>query len=415
MKNLTSTILTCLVAVAAADSHAVEFHGVLSNHYSGRLDAPSDANLAGGDFIWAEERAQLKVSGGGGAAGFFGKIDLNHDHYAGRSGMEIREAYLNYTVGQLDLRLGRQVVTWGIGDMVFINDVFPKDYNAFFSGRSTEYLKGAISGLKAGVYSGIATVDAVVTPFFEPNRMPDPARYSYADPFAGIADRTTELPEASVENSEVALRISRPVLSWDVAVYGFHGHSRTPAVALDPPTAPTRLAYVFPELNTLGLSGQGSAFGGILGCELGYYDSPWDRSGNDPLVPNSEYRYLAGYQFAPWTDFTAGIQYYGELMVDHANYVSGLPPGFPAKNALRQLLVGRLTRFLEYQTLKLSLLAFYCPTDRDYYLVPEATYKVSDEMTFAFGGNLFDGAKAHTEFAQMNANDNVYLGARYEF
>lgn len=412
--NLAST-LSLLIGYAPIASPAAEFHGVLSNHYSSRLDTPADPYLAGGDFILAEERAQLRVSGGSGATGFFGKIDFTHDHFPGQSGFEIREGYLNLAAGPLDIRLGRQVITWGVGDMVFINDIFPKDYGALFSGRNPEYLKGAISGLKASIYTGYASVDLVMTPFFEPNRMPAPSRYVFEDPFAGITNRATDLPGHDLKNAELAVRITRPVLSWDIALYGYRGYSRTPSVELDSRTAPTRLTYVFPELNTLGMSGQGGGFGGVLSFEWGYLDSPWDRDGNDPLVPNSEYRYLLGYQFAPWADFMAGIQYHGEYMVDHANYVSTLPPSYSIEDELRQVLVLRVTRFLKYQALKLSMLAFFSPTDMDYYLVPEITYKISDEMVVALGGNVFEGNRADTDFARMGGNDNVYLGVRYEF
>ena len=34
-----------------------------------------------------------------------------------------------------DLKIGQQVLTWGTGDYVFLNDLFPKDYQSFFSGR----------------------------------------------------------------------------------------------------------------------------------------------------------------------------------------------------------------------------------------------------------------------------------------
>ncbi len=46
----------------------------------------------------------------------------------------VREAYADYSRAWLDLRLGRQIITRGVGDLVFINDVFPKDWSAFFPG-----------------------------------------------------------------------------------------------------------------------------------------------------------------------------------------------------------------------------------------------------------------------------------------
>ena len=50
------------------------------------------------------------------------------------------------------MRAGRQIITWGLGDLIFINDVFPKDYEAFFSGRPMEYMKKGVDGVKIGYY-----------------------------------------------------------------------------------------------------------------------------------------------------------------------------------------------------------------------------------------------------------------------
>ena len=40
-----------------------------------------------------------------------------------------------------DIKVGKQVLTWGTGDYLFLNDLFPKDYQSFFAGREDEYLK----------------------------------------------------------------------------------------------------------------------------------------------------------------------------------------------------------------------------------------------------------------------------------
>ena len=37
-----------------------------------------------------------------------------------------------------DVKIGQQVLTWGTGDYVFLNDLFPKDYPSFFAGRSDD-------------------------------------------------------------------------------------------------------------------------------------------------------------------------------------------------------------------------------------------------------------------------------------
>ena len=45
----------------------------------------------------------------------------------GGARLSVREAYLKFGLwGKADVKVGRQVVTWGTGDLLFINDVFPR-------------------------------------------------------------------------------------------------------------------------------------------------------------------------------------------------------------------------------------------------------------------------------------------------
>ena len=60
-----------------------------------------------------------------------------------------REALLRFSPGKnSDIHLGRQILTWGTGDLLFLNDLFPKDWVSFFSGREMEYLKASSDAIK---------------------------------------------------------------------------------------------------------------------------------------------------------------------------------------------------------------------------------------------------------------------------
>ena len=72
---------------------------------------------------------------------FFYKGDLLVDEYDEAVRYKIREAHVSASpFTWLDVKLGRQILTWGTGDLLFINDVFPKDFVSFFIGRDGEYL-----------------------------------------------------------------------------------------------------------------------------------------------------------------------------------------------------------------------------------------------------------------------------------
>jgi hypothetical protein len=301
-----------------------------------------------------------------------------------------------------------------VGDLLFINDIFPKDYAAFFSGRPLEYLKIGSDAAKMDLFSDLVSAELVVIPFFQPDRLPAPQRFFEFDPFPGLP-HTTEEPGAKFRNTELALRLYRDIHGFDTAVYAYRGFWKTPAMRPDDPLSPTQVTLFFPRLAVYGASTQGNAFGGVTSLEAGYYDSLNDRSGNDPAIPNSMVKYLVGYQRQIWSEFTAGVQYYGEYLLNYDAYRDTLPSGFPAQDRQRQVLTVRFTQLLRYQTLRLSLFAFYSPTDKDYYFIPDVRYSFTDALWGAMGANIFGGEKETTPFGQMDKNDNVYVTVRYEF
>lgn len=163
------TILTFIFSNASAAE--ISLHGFLQGNYSADTAA---SNPNGGDFKLAEERLQLKLDASKDPFHIFVKADGWYDHIDQKWDSELREGYLDYTSSKWDARIGRQIITWGVGDLLFINDVFPKDYAAFFSGRPLEYLKKGIDAAKVGVYPGFASFELIATPFLRkiPFRIP---------------------------------------------------------------------------------------------------------------------------------------------------------------------------------------------------------------------------------------------------
>lgn len=395
----------------------LEFHGFLLGTVSGRTAGERPPRGKNSDFVLGEERVRLDLSGAtaSGEATFQAKGDLFHDAIANRFDVDLREGYAGYSRDILDLRLGRQIVTWGTGDLFYVNDVFPKDWNSFFSGRPLEYLKLGVDGIRAQVSSNAVNADFLAIPFFTPDTLPSPNRFFVFDPTSGVPNQREEQPETSYSNAELAFRLYRQVASFDASLYAYRGFWRSPGVRLDNPAAPTTATRFFPRLWIYGASAQRSLLEGVLSLETGYYDSRQDLDGDDPAVPNSQWRFLAGYQRQLWQDFTAGLQGYGEIMGNYSAYRESLPAGAPRQDGFRGVFSIRLTQWLDYQTWKLSLFLAYSPTDEDYFLQPEVSYKVTDNLSVSGGANVFGGRKETTFFGQLDKSDNVFANMRYDF
>ncbi len=405
-----------VAAHGEASQWPVEVHGFLLGTVSGRTTGARPPR-SDSDFVLGEERARLDLSGAtpSGAAQALVKFDLFHDAIANRIDDDLREAYAAYTTGPLDFRLGRHIITWGVGDLFFINDTFPKDWESFFSGRPMEYLKLGVDGLRSRYSSDVISAELVATPFFfTADRLPSAERFIYFDPFLGVPNQREMEPASRLSNTEVALRLYRQVSGFDVSLYAYGGFWRTPSVRLDDPVAPTTATRFFPDLSVYGASGQRGLLEGVFSVEGGYYDSRQDRSGNDPTVPNSQWRFLGGYQRELWVDFVAGIQGYGEVMSSYGAYRASLPPGSPRQDEFRGVGSMRFTQLLDYDTWRLSVFAAYSPTDEDYFLQPEVAYKVSDHLGVSFGANIFGGRRETTYFGQFENGDDAFLRVRYD-
>lgn len=409
-------LLACLIIAAflTQEAYAGDFsiHGFLQGNYSFGIET---SNPDGGDLKWAEERGQLKFEGVQEPLRLFLKTDVSFDHLDEDGEVELREAYLDLTQEKWDLRIGRQIVTWGIGDLIFINDIFPKDYEAFFSGRPLEYLKKGVDAVRAGFYPEVASFELVIIPFFEPNNFPDPKRFWVFDPMPGVTNRAEVEPASSFKNTEFALRVYRDIAGLDASIYLYKGFYRAPSMVPDSLTSTTRIELVYPELSIYGASLQRGALGGVAGFEAGYYDSLDDRSGIDPLTPNSMTRFLLSYQRQVIEDFSVTVQYYGEYIHDYSEYERTRIAAFPKEPRFRDLTSLRVTYLLMHQNMRLQWFSFWSPTDRDYLLNPEVRYNFSDHVWAALGWNVFGGEKDTTQFGSLDRNDNMYVQARYEF
>ena len=204
----------------------VDIHGFLLGDIAIRTTGERPLKGEGGDFVLGEGRLRLDVSGAtsSGKSYFLVKGDLFHDAIAKDFEADLREGYVGYARGPLDLRLGRQIITWGVGDLFFVNDVFPKDWESFFSGRPMEYLKPGINGLRVRHSGRSLNAEFVAIPFFTPDTLPSARRFFSFDPFAAVPDQREEKPAARAGNTEIAVRLYRNLADFDISIYAYRGY-----------------------------------------------------------------------------------------------------------------------------------------------------------------------------------------------
>ncbi|MFW2590165.1 hypothetical protein [Sagittula sp. SSi028] len=385
--------------------------GFLEMRHAGRLqndplqgDAPLselrfhlDAE-AGHDVIWT-----LAVDG---ILDDVGNADI--DLRTGEGPIDLREAHVFFRLSdRIDVRAGRQILTWGTGDMIFINDLFPKDYPSFFAGRADDYLKAPVDAIRVSGYFDVVNVDLAVMAPGQTDRIVTGERLSFTDPATGQPSATAPRLDRP-DGIETALRLYRTFGSWEGALYGYSGHWKSPA------GQDSQGRGIFPRLNVLGASLRGPLLGGIGYAEIGHYDSVEDRDGTDPKIANSEWRLLLGHEREIAQNTTLGLQYSRTKMSHHDASRAALPMGAVAVPELRDVATLRLTRLFLNQTLQASAFLLHAPDHKDGRIRLSANYDVNDALSVGLGLSKFYGDR-DTPFGQFRDASALSISARWSF
>lgn len=398
----------------------------VSHRYSGFLELAMGSRISSDSVIdsnktLADLRAQFQFDKDFTASRFKFTADAYYDGVLDQSKLQVRElawqgslhsiADLGEWSERFDIKVGQQILTWGTGDYVFLNDLFAKDFPSFFSGRDDDYLKAPSLSAKVSGFFDWANIDVVVTPKFTPDNYINGDYFSFFSPFAAtnVAPGFDVKSPNKPSSPEFAMRVYKTIGSSEYAGYVYKGFHKSPSsfTELGEP--------YFANLRVFGASVITPLATGLLNVEMSYYDSSDDKNGLNPLIPNSQTRWLLGYEQELVKNLTGSIQLYLEHTQDFdALVANSLTPQYdPNKN--RVLFTQRLMYRAMQQTLTLNMFNFYSTSDDDGYAKLSADYSPGDKWTLSAGANLFYGKDKFTFFNQFEKASNAYLRFKYYY
>lgn len=424
MTHSLRTLAAAIVAMAMASpapAAEIQMHGFVQAAASLRLDpkplaAGPDQGLKR-NWLVSEERLRLEATGDSddGVAGFVAKIDGLFDNVAAgnATSLDVRELWGEWRGDAIEIRAGRQMATWGVADRLFIADIWPKDWAAFYAGLPLEYMKKPVDALRFSAFAGSLDGELWLVPRGQVDVVPKVDRWNVYTPPGIKGERK---PQAGLKDAEIALRLHAPLGGWDINLYAARTHWHQPDKGFDPAAG----VIIYPRLNVLALTLQGQILGGVLSVEAGRYQSVDDKAGTNPAIANSQDRWLAGYEHELMPDVTLAVQFYGERMRNYASYWSAAQNAFAAglgPEPVRQHRVyatANLRALMLNQTLTATLFAMGVQHGGRM-VNPELAYAVNDALTVAAGGHIFWGGPDTWTLGMMKNNDNAYLWARWSF
>ncbi|MCH7497388.1 MAG: hypothetical protein IH971_06025 [Candidatus Marinimicrobia bacterium] len=221
--------------------------------------------------------------------------------------IDVREAYAEITTDLGDFKFGKQILAWGAVDGNNPTDnVNPYDFYYLFL-PGTDRKLGVVAG-SAILYLGNITIDAVITPVFQPNRLPlnEPDFPIFGDGPSPADALPIMIPDRSIGNSEFGLRATLPTSFMDISVSYFSGFDRSFSPFLQTQPFPTALGYLRTQVIGYDLV----TFLGDWALRVeGAYFLTEDKDADDPLVRN------------PYIQYVAQVDYSGSVSTWMAQYL----------------------------------------------------------------------------------------------
>jgi hypothetical protein len=354
----------------------------------------------------AELRARIEASRAVGSAQLSGILDLHADAVDDGLWLDLREALATLPLGtRANFKLGRQVLTWGTGDLIFINDRFPKDYRAPLAGAPDLDFKAPSNSARLAWNLGALNLDLAYTPRLAPDRHIDGERLGFYDFGSqrriGGEDLIHAREPSGFNAGELALRLHRNRQGVEYAAYLYRGFDKQP-LGLDLAGQPSHF-----RRDAAGFSIRGPLAGGIFSMEAGREWSGAELQNVLARVPHKT-SVLIGFEREWLPKLTLGAQAYSEFHAQEPGNAS------PLNGQERHLMSLRISHQALRDRLTTSAIAFYSPNQHDRWLRVTVSHRLSDQWLTGATANLF-GGRVDRFFGQLEDDSNAGVWVRRQF
>jgi len=336
--------------------------------------------------------------------------ELNRDEVR-RPIFHFQEAYLEWSPGPWEVRVGEQIVAWGTADGLNPTDnLNPRDYLDLIDNEKIPVL--ALSTTYH--FSEVTSLQFVIIPFFTPSRFDgQDSRWSLFPAAPPTLDFDRNLPGDTLSNMQWAARLKTSWQGWDFSVSYFDGYDDIgrPTLVTSPLGVPTGVRFDYDKVRILGLDF--ATTWGDLGIH-GELAHTWtDGRHNDNFL-----QYILGidYTFAdirPGQNLRLILEYAGQHVTSKGRDLDGVPPTRLGRELDGSLLGRAVYELNERAAVELKA----CVNLRgksNCYFQPSFRYDINDDLRMIVGADIFTGSD-NTFFGQFDNNDRFFFILEYYF
>ena len=415
-------------------SAQVDISGFIRNYNAVELQSDNE-------IIIGRNRLRLDLSKSFSKGEIFISNDIEQLYSASEDSLsyDLREVYVELFFANSDLRIGKQIISWGRTDGASILDILsPNDLSEFLTQDFSD-LRTGVTAISYHRYFGSDYLQLVINPIFDPNEIPKFGSRWFPRPIVSTSLPTEVIkakPKASLENVQLAGRFAyRSNLKIDLDLSVMYWHHPNPSYFKSLETgnnsATLLLREHFEQSLIAGYSGSvklgnrlflesESAFHSnrefdYLSEELRDIDLENPSQAEQIQIAQEFNRNSDGFlRERPWLISMIGLRYElfdtsvsTQIINEHIfDYDSSI---LQEKNFYYSSL--QLQRSFARDTWEASLFGRYNYNGKDFWINPEVTYTGIDAFEASIGTQLFGGEEPDNNYGHLSFNnfaDNTF-------
>jgi hypothetical protein len=328
---------------------------------------------------------------------------------------KLREAYLDASLGPVDVRVGKQLIVWGRADRINPTDnLTPKDFTLLVP-EDDDQRFGTVA-VKATYYLAGIALTGIWLPDFEPHTVP----IRRPPPPLTLREQVPSGP-----SGQWAIRIEQTGKAVDWSLSYFDGFDLFPDLGIDQASASSvALLLRHHRIRVIGADAATTVGRYGLRGELAYTFTE-DRQGNNPFVKNPFFFMVIGGDRTFFEYLNINVQYILRIVTGHQSPLE-IPDPLQRVVATQQAVVtNQLDRWHHAVSLRMShkwlneslegevvgVLSF---TRFGYVILPKVSYAFTDRWKGIIGVDFFGGGR-HAFFGNLRDNSTVYAELRWSF
>ena len=335
--------------------------------------------------------------------------------------LELREFYIETTVRDTYLTIGKQQIVWGEADGLKVLDVVnPTDFREFIL-DDFEDSRIPLWTLNVEIPIKQATLQLLWIPDQTYHNIPElDATYSLVSNAPTIPGGVTvvinefDRPNDPIADSDVGARLSTFWKGWDLSLNYFYHYDDIPilyrTIALTPAGVVVTVNPGYERTHLIGGTFS-NAFGNLtLRGEVGYafdkYYSTADLTDVDGIHKTDEVAYVIGLDWFGFNEMLVSGQFFQNILTDNA-------PGVlrdHVENSLSLL----VQRDFMNDTLVASVIGVHSINDGDGFVRPALAYEATSDINLWAGFDIFYGP-GKGQFGQFDHRDRFVLGMEWGF